>query len=40
MVFSGAATGNASVLDNGWRLVGVGVGLFILALIAWVIVKT
>jgi len=40
MVFSGAATGNESLLGNGWGLVGVGVVLFIIAIIAWVIVKT
>jgi hypothetical protein len=39
-VASGAAISNASLMGNGWGLVGVGVVLFILALVAWVIVKT
>jgi hypothetical protein len=39
-VVSGAATGNASLVGNGWGLVGVGVVLFVLALIAWAYVRT
>lgn len=39
MVFSGAAIGNSLMLSNGWALVEIGAVLFVLALIAWVIVK-
>ena len=38
-VLSGSATGNTLVIESSWRLVWLGVVLFLLALGAWVIVR-
>ena len=39
MIGSGSAVGNTVMIDNGWSLVNNGIVLFVLALLAWVIVK-
>ena len=39
MIFSGSATGNTLMIESGWRLVGLGVVLFVLALGAWIVVR-